>query len=1013
MSLRYSSNTIQDTVRSISTVPPDEDVEVTSSPLIDFDLPPSQQGQTFLGQKWKLNDWTGESNTRTHIPLTVHRAANPYFGDYQPQNSSVFSLFDDMSFVDSVGKGKFYSVSVSYTIVGYHPDPATDPLNAPFAADQTKYDRLDALSLRPMNDSTRTDLDRNNTMRTFCYGSMYNIHWEKALPSPDDATLFPKPWQHDISFPADEVQKEFLQSHPVSIGTNALDALFGWLGSIPDNVETSLPPQDVVPAELIKKNIMKIRTLLQDLNDNLDAQLQAEDMLAMNNYVPSRSGSLWHLQSQDDNSKNQLPSIETIELLRALNENQTRVNAYVRRLKRLQGELFNVWWRYACDRLKGDATIQAARKETALQAAAALTQQIRVTSNTIPQLQSLIDGIKDNALLKDQLKEGAELPFYIQRDPTLFVAGLRSAWPTNVDDTLPVRSESNTTSTSGNHTPGSVCSWDANYQYKLRAKLPSEIRASAERIFLESCMNWTDDLCTLDHDIYYKNGDRFTGSNGWFPLFIEWEAEYYHIPFDSWEFSEAASSGVVGYHIKDSSDVTTSTIKGDLRNLTGRCPIIPQASSILATTLQQAFDRIGAANLPIDQDQQDEVLASARQLDTVSTPLDGFTNQLITQMQGTHLTPVIYDKDGKPQFVDSGAAQISAELSLNAADLALDGTQIDTTPFASLVRIVADAGAYSPFKPCTHGQFRFTKFNIIDKFGQVVQGIKSTCDPTHGLGMTRLPLYPCLGEAYSVDIVNVNGIDQAKTVLPSTDQLCEFVQLPPSINQNARINADFVVDILTGSLVQSTVLTAASDWDNPVRGWLVLNYANASMQVSLRLPATDFYSRYQLPHPNKSPQVFGKDGVFIGEFQALTGTPISKPFPVDQFGINTTDPFLASLLKQIETPGYLSNLFSCLSDTVSTIQANPSSYSESMLSIFGRPLALVSFAVSLELADSPLKNQCTIAPTNPNVGNTDVTSYQFPVKIGDKDNVFDGLYGFFQNQGSGTSSSLFGALAYA
>lgn len=38
------------------------------------------------------------------------------------------------------------------------------------------------------------------------------------------------------------------------------------------------------------------------------------------------------------------------------------------------------------------------------------------------------------------------------------------------------------------------------------------------------------------------------------------------------------------------------------------------------------------------------------------------------------------------------------------------------TPFASLTPILADPTKYSPFKPCTHGQFRFTKLLVVDKF---------------------------------------------------------------------------------------------------------------------------------------------------------------------------------------------------------------------------------------------------------------------------------------------------------
>ena len=55
-----------------------------------------------------------------------------------------------------------------------------------------------------------------------------------------------------------------------------------------------------------------------------------------------------------------------------------------------------------------------------------------------------------------------------------------------------------------------------------------------------------------------------------------------------------------------------------------------------------------------------------------------------------------------------------------------------------------------------------------------------------------------------------------------------------------------------------------------------------------------------------------------------------------------------------------------------------------MLSVLGRPLALTTFGVNLELADPPLKNQSTAANT---FSPKDLTSYNVGLKIGDKDNV--------------------------
>ena len=99
---------------------------------------------------------------------------------------------------------------------------------------------------------------------------------------------------------------------------------------------------------------------------------------------------------------------------------------------------------------------------------------------------------------------------------------------------------------------------------------------------------------------------------------------------------------------------------------------------------------------------------------------------------------------------------------------------------------------HNPFRPVTHGQFRFTKLNIIDKFGQIVRGVEPYTDFTNSsnlVGPTASPLFPCLGDFYSVE---QNDDGKAKIVLPRTDTKCNFVQLPPTINQDARINAIFL-----------------------------------------------------------------------------------------------------------------------------------------------------------------------------------------------------------------------------
>ena len=81
----------------------------------------------------------------------------------------------------------------------------------------------------------------------------------------------------------------------------------------------------------IRKTLNRLQTLVLDINDDLDSQLQAEDLLATNNFLPASQGKLWHfsddlgsksskedlkLPTPDQILKFQKPQLNTAELER-------------------------------------------------------------------------------------------------------------------------------------------------------------------------------------------------------------------------------------------------------------------------------------------------------------------------------------------------------------------------------------------------------------------------------------------------------------------------------------------------------------------------------------------------------------------------------------------------------------------------------------------------------------------------------------------------------------------------
>ena len=125
--------------------------------------------------------------------------------------------------------------------------------------------------------------------------------------------------------------------------------------------------------------------------------------------------------------------------------------------------------------------------------------------------------------------------------------------------------------------------------------------------------------------------------------------------------------------------------------------------------------------------------------------------------------------------------------------------------------------------------------------------------------------------------------------------------------------------------------------------------------------------------------------------------PVTRPLTLDTTLNNPIDPVLKVLLTKFSDHGFLEGFFRSITEATESVQANPTSYGESILSVLGRPLALTVFGINLELVTTPPSNSDNSSQWRA-VGltaQTAVTGYNFGLKLGDKDNVFDGLYDLF------------------
>jgi hypothetical protein len=248
--------------------------------------------------------------------------------------------------------------------------------------------------------------------------------------------------------------------------------------------------------------------------------------------------------------------------------------------------------------------------------------------------------------------------------------------------------------------------------------------------------------------------------------------------------------------------------KPDVRTISGRVPILPQPVFSLQALVAAVIDAAGVS--PLTKDEADFLQKSMSALKFISAPLQGLTNHLLTRIDGSHVTPTVRAQGETPVPLEAAilaamGTDASGNNVIERADVERNLKLLDKisalTPYGNLMGLGADYPGV-PFKGVTSGQVAFTKLNIVDKFGQAICLPDPTPPPNPRLGgvsseATPPPaIYPCISDYMCPDMLDdgtANTIFGEKAVEKGQWPLSRFLQLTPSINQGARINAQFVL----------------------------------------------------------------------------------------------------------------------------------------------------------------------------------------------------------------------------
>ncbi|KAL8927115.1 MAG: hypothetical protein Q9208_002499 [Pyrenodesmia sp. 3 TL-2023] len=932
---------------------PDVDLETDVSPFVSYtdgdeDLPDalSKQASFYIGAKVPAKGWSETADSVPRTPLTVMNSSNFCFADNMMHNPNVFSMVDNMQYTDANGNNVVLSkVTCDYVVLGWHWDELTDPLYPKLGLQGSLGDRLRDLFLSPgpeLDDEGR--LASVAEARTVCHGTIYDVSFDREnKPQSIHAEDYAKLFTSDI------------EMEPLGTGTTGLDAIMSFLEAHADDSDGVLGSG----TGSIARELLSLSELLYATEDDYDGRVKAKDTISRQSFAPTSGGNAWQYDGKTSAGgkpaqPNTVPDGDTgwseVDALRSVNELQDQLSSAVRMLQEIRWSMFAIWWEYVSDVNNEDPARRAWYSSRVVDIRTRAEGLINIVSDPATGLDAEVEafvrkkGVSVPAMpALVPARSIPQNPFYQRRDPTICIAGMPSGWPAEYMGNVPVRSVLNHGDDAEVILPGQMGS-----DYIPRALW---------------YLGW-EALYSRDHGS--SLGFKTWKGQPWCPLYLEWEATYFHIPIEKWSVDLATSpvdnsTPQLRYIVKDRlADDPRST--GDQRSLSGRAILLPQAAVNLKAVVEQVIHTPGVTLTP---EERTELVMNISRLAFTTAELSGITTDLITVDEGTHVQPNL----GIPGAVEDrpllAAYLAGRDGGITPSDLRIMGDQTATTPYGTLTKDYM--ASHDAFKGVVHGQMLFTKLNIVDKFGQVISAI---------------PPKPRLRKP---DLSKIDKHLPADPQQPGSYPLCPYIQLTPAINQPARLNAHFVSP-KPATDAAFAGWRIADDWDQPVWGWVIVNFADYGLQFFTS--EGQFYVELTLGGPTST----------ITSPRWLPFNPPSQP---SKF----VSPQLFQLVQRLSDRNggiYLRSFFQMITSAIETMPHAPPDYAAYATSIVGKPLALVEVGFSLELAHALLRSQIVPSPPEP-LGPAAPTepqpllSYKFPIKIGDADRPFDGVVGFFDN----------------
>ena len=438
------------------------------------------------------------------------------------------------------------------------------------------------------------------------------------------------------------------------------------------------------------------------------------------------------------------------------------------------------------------------------------------------------------------------------------------------------------------------------------------------------------------------------------PLFLVWE-----VSFEAYEKGQTAgatrydASFITSHFGLDAESIdlavrgTAPATQGGAAPLQGFIPLSSRAAQPLLDQIRQYLQTATAPN-----PQLQSVIDHLKGKPLLSQGLSGLNPALQARAPGMQLAVFnpFYYSEAPATALGAGTDTFAYANVLTHFVGAAAGALADQVPLGA-------AG----FNPLRSGGLTFVKATVVDVFGRRRTVIDSSV-------------------AADADKVVVSAQLQPPTGLDAP------IGLPPRLAETARLRFDWV----SGNDGKVVSNSAAST--SPVTGWLVFNHLDNSLM---------FFA------PSGAP--LGSLGVFGA--QANVTWQSAPGHPARTMATDLGDPNLAHLLKfgnfLLGKPrAVFDALTTSIEDAHTYILPDSSEADLPYAVLMGRPLALVRAELRLELPGLPAFNSALASvqasatangagPYDPTLrDDSGLSGVTFPVRLGDRDNLADGLVGY-------------------